>query len=154
LLDMNLAGYGNYATSGGGGGPNPSPTPWLVNVGRKGVLGLADLTNLPASPSLVTPTTAFGSMGSFLSNAVIDSIVGWRNFANTGQSDGSFPSSFSFPGNLNKQDLYGSYLLDFGDAPYSSPSPFPNYPFTSVDTATSNSRSDQAFMTRQQLLKL
>jgi hypothetical protein len=154
LLDMNLSGYGNYAVGGGGGGSPPTPTPWAVNVGRKGVIGLADLTALPGSPNVVTPTTAPGSMGNFLTNANINSIVGWRNFANTGQSDNTFPSSFSFPGNLNKQDIYGSYLLDFGDAPYSSPSPFPTYPFTSVDTVTSNSRTDQAFMTRQDLLKL
>jgi hypothetical protein len=153
LLDMNLAGYGNYVGSSGGGSP-PTPTPWAVNVGRKGVLGLADLTALPGSPTVITTTTSFGSMGSFLSNTQINSIVGWRNFANTGQADGSFPSGFSFPANLNKQDLYGSYLLDFGDPPFSSPSPFPTYPFTSVDTSTSNSRTDQAFMTRQELLKL
>jgi hypothetical protein len=153
LLDMNLAGYGNYVGGSGGGSP-PTPTPWAVNVGRKGVLGLSDLTALPGSPTVITPTTPPGSMSSFLANAQINSIVGWRNFANTGQSDGSFPSSFSFPGNLNKQDIYGSYLLDFGDPPFSSPSPFPTYPFTSVDTATSNSRTDQSFMTRQELLKL
>jgi hypothetical protein len=153
LLDMNLAGYGNYPPGAGGGSP-PTPTPWAVNVGRKGVLGLADLTALPGSPTVITPTTSFSSMSSFPTNAQINSIVGWRNFANTGQSDNTFPSSFSFPANLNKQDLYGSYLLDFGDPPYSSPSPFPIYPFTSVDTVTSNSRTDQAFMTRQELLKL
>jgi hypothetical protein len=154
LLDMNLAGYGNYSGGGGGGGSPPTPTPWAVNVGRKGVLGLSDLTALPGSPNVITPTTPLGSMGSFLANPQINSIVGWRNFANTGQSDNTFPSSFSFPGNLNKQDIYGSYLLDFGDAPYSSPSPFPTYPFTSVDTATINSRTDQAFMTRQELFNL
>jgi hypothetical protein len=154
LLDMNLAGYGNYPAGGGGGGSPPTPTPWAVNVGRKGVLGLADLTALPGSPTVITPTTSFGSMSSFLTNAPINSIVGWRNFANTGQADNTYPSGFSFPANLNKQDIYGSFLLDFGDPPYSSPSPFPTYPFTSVDTATSNSRTDQAFMTRQELLKL
>jgi hypothetical protein len=67
------------------------------------------------------------------------------------QSDGSFGSP-SFLGNLNRQDSYGSYLLDFGDPPY--PSPCPVYPFTSVATDTSNSRTDQAFMTRQELLKM
>jgi hypothetical protein len=154
LLDMNLAGYGNYPPGAGGGSP-PTPTPWPVNVGRKGTLGLADLTALPGSPTVISPTTSWGSMSSFMSNSQINSIVGWRNFANTGQADGSFPSSFSFPANLNKQDLYGSYLLDFGDPPYTNPSPFPTYPFTSVDnTAVSNSRTDQAFMTRQELLKL
>jgi hypothetical protein len=154
LLDMNLAGYGNYPAAGGGGSP-PTPTPWAVNVGRKGTLGLADLTALPGSPTVITPTTSWSSMSSFMTNSQINSIVGWRNFANTGQSDGTFPSSFAFPGSLNKQDLYGSYLLDFGDPPYASPSPFPTYPFTSVDnTAVSNSRTDQALMTRQELLKL
>src|SRR5206468_3288528 len=44
------------------------------------------------------------------------------------------------------------YLLDFGDPPY--PTPCPVLPFTSVDTSTSNSRTDQAFITRQELLKL
>ena len=78
---MNLAGYGNYSGGGGGGGSPPTPTPWAVNVGRKGVLGLSDLTALPGSPNVITPTTALGSMGSFLANAQINSIVGWRNFA-------------------------------------------------------------------------
>jgi hypothetical protein len=153
LLDMNLAGYGSYP-AGSGGGPNPSPTPWAVNVGRKGVLALADLTALPATPTVITTTTSAGSMAGFLSASSINSIVGWRNFAVTQQADGSFPSGFSFPASLNKQDAYGSYLLDFGDPPYASPSPFPSYPFSSVYPATSNSRTDQAFMTRQELLKL
>jgi hypothetical protein len=58
----------------------------------------------------------------------------------------------SFLGNLNRQDTYGSYLLDFGDPPY--PTPCPIYPFTSVATDTSSSRTDQAFISRQELLKL
>jgi hypothetical protein len=139
LLDMSLAGYATG--SGSGGGPNPSPTPWLTNVGRKGIVAFADLTALPAAPT----TT--------LTQTQINNIVGWRNFATTGQSDGSFGSP-SFLGNLNRQDTYGSYLLDFGDPPY--PTPCPIYPFTSVATDTSSSppRTDQAFMTRQELLKL
>jgi hypothetical protein len=154
LLDMNVAGYGGYPSGGGGGSP-PTPTPWAVNVGRKGILGLADLTALPGSPTVVTPTTPPNSMSSFLGqNPQINSIVGWRNFAVTQQSDGSFPDAFSFPANLNKQDLYGSYLLDFGDPPYASPSPFPDDPFTSVEPTVSNSRTDQAFVSRQELLKL
>ena len=136
LLDMSLAGYATG--SGSGGGPNPSPTPWLTNVGRKGILAFADLTALPAAPTTLTQTQ-------------INNLVGWRNFATTGQSDGSFGSS-SFLGNLNRQDTYGSYLLDFGDPPY--PSPCPIYPFTSVATDVSSSRTDQAIMTRQELLKL
>jgi hypothetical protein len=138
LLDMSLAGYATGATQGGGN-PNPSPTPWLTNVGRKGIVAFADLTALPAAPTTtLTPTQ-------------INNIVGWRNFATTGQSDGTFGSP-NFLGNLNRQDNYGSYLLDFGDPPY--PTPCPVYPFTSVATNISNSRTDQAFMTRQELLKL
>ena len=139
LLDMNLAGYATG--SGSGGGPNPSPTPWLTNVGRKGILAFADLTALPAGPFTTFPQSQ------------INSIVGWRNYATTQQPSSFFPSGVpSFLGNLNRQDNYGSYLLDFGDPPY--PSPCPIYPFTSVATDTSNSRTDQAFMTRRELLKL
>jgi hypothetical protein len=137
LLDMTLAGYATGTSSGGG--PAPTPTPWLTNVGRKGIVAFADLTALPAAPSTTLPQTQ------------INNIVGWRNFATTGQSDGSFGSP-SFLGNLNRQDTYGSYLLDFGDPPY--PTPCPLYPFTSVATDISNLRTDQAFMTRQELLKL
>src|SRR6266487_1240175 len=141
LLDMTLAGYATGTSSGGG--PAPTPTPWLTNVGRKGIVAFADLTALPAAPSTTLPQTQ------------INNIVGWRNFATTGQSDGSFGSP-SFLGNLNRQDTYGSYLLDFGDPPY--PTPCPVYPFTSVATDTIGSgslaRTDQAFMTRQELLKL
>jgi hypothetical protein len=133
LVDMNLAGYATGTSSGGG--PAPTPTPWLTNVGRKGIVAFADLTALPAT------------------QAQINSIVGWRNYATTGQSFAGFPSTApSFLGNLNRQDNYGSYLLDFGDPPY--PTPCPTYPFTSVATATSSSRTDQAIMTRQELLKL
>jgi hypothetical protein len=136
LLDMNLAGYPT-ASGGAGGGPSPSPTPWAVNVGRKGIMTFADLTALPTPPS----------------TGLINQIVGWRNFANTQQSDGNF-GSFSPLNNLNKQDAFGNYVLDFGDPPFSSPSPFPTDPFTSVESPTGSVRTDQAFMTRQELLKL
>jgi len=140
LLDMNLAGYAT-GTAAAGGGPNPSPTPWLTNVGRKGILSFADLTALPAAPSTTLPQSQ------------INSIVGWRNYATTQQPASFFPASNpSFLGNQNRQDNYGSSLLDFGDPPY--PTPCPVYPFTSVATDTSSSRTDQAVMTRQELLKL
>jgi hypothetical protein len=139
LLDMNLAGYATGSSSGGG--PNPSPTPWLTNVGRKGIVAFADLTALPTPPATALLQTQ------------INSIVGWRNYATTQQTSSFFPGGVpSFLGNLNRQDNYGSYLLDFGDPPY--PTPCPIYPFTSVATDTSSSRTDQAVMTRQELLKL
>jgi hypothetical protein len=141
VLDMNLAGFAVWPPATTGPPSTPTPTPWWTNVGRKGILALTDLTALPASAS-ATPT-----------QSQVDAIVGWRNFANTSQSSGSFGAP-SFSSNRKTQDTYGSFLLDFGDPPYSSPSPYPTYPFTSVDTATSNSNTDQAFMTRQELLKL
>jgi hypothetical protein len=143
LLDMNLAGFADWPAATTGNPNTPTPTPWGTNVGRKGILALADLTALEGTPGS-TPT-----------QSLVNKIVGWRNFANSGQSDGWFPSNNpSFTSNRNTQDKYGSYLLDFGDPPYSNPSPYPTYPFTSVDTAISASRTDQAFMTRQELLKL
>jgi Tfp pilus assembly protein PilX len=140
LLDMGLAGAPTWTQSGGGGPTNPSPTPWATNVGRKGTIAFADLTALPAALSTTLPQTQ------------INNIVGWRNFGTTGQSDGSFASPTFRVNDRTNQDTYGSYLLDFGDPPY--PSPCPIYPFTSVATDTSNSRTDQAIMTRQELLQL
>jgi len=137
LLDMSLAGFVPWTDIGGGGGPAPTPTPWDLNVGRKGNVAFADLSALPAAPT----TTQ------------MKKIVGWRNYATTKQTSTNF--GFTFPaGPLNRQDTWGTYLLDFGDAPYTDPS---IYPFTSVPPYTdfnSNSRTDQAFMTRQELLKL
>jgi hypothetical protein len=150
LLDMNLAGYPSWpsptpACTPTPAPPAPSPTPWLVNVGRKGTLGFADLTALP------TPG------GGFMTQSQVNSIVGWRNYATTQRpTSQGFPSFFygaSGPGNTcATQDNYGSYLLDFGDPPY--PSPCPIYPFTSVATDNYNARTDQALMTRQELLRL
>jgi hypothetical protein len=145
LLDMSLAGYATGPSSGGG--PAPTPTPWLTNVGRKGILSFADLTALPTATPTASPTA------SPLTQAFINQIVGWRNYATTQQPSNFFPSGApSFLGNLNRQDNYGSYLLDFGDPPYATPCPI--YPFTSVATDNSGTRTDQAFMTRQELLQL
>ena len=141
LIDMNLAGYPSWS---GNVNPNPapSPTPWLINVGRKGILAFADLSALPDSP-----TTK-------LAQNQIDNIVGWRNWSTTQQTGGSSFGNPNFSsGNMNnRQDAWGTYLLDFGDPPYSTPCPF--FPFTTVDNSTNSSRTDQALMTRQELLKL
>ena len=138
LLDMTLAGFPTWTNTGGGGNPNPTPTPWMVNVGRKGIITFADLTALPAAPTTTFP------------QAQISNIVGWRNYATTQQS-GTFGSSIFQVNALNKQDTYGNYLLDFGDPPFTDPS---TYPFTSVATDVSSNRTDQALITRQELLKL
>jgi hypothetical protein len=136
LLDMNLAGYPTWTQAGGGGNPNVTPTPWPTNIGRKGIVTFADLTALP------------------LSQTFTNRIVGWRNYATTQQTGNFFPSgTATFKVNdRNAQDAYGSYLLDFGDPPY--PTPCPVFPFTTVATDTSSSRTDQPVLTRQELLKL
>ena len=135
LLDMNLAGFPAWSGSSADN-PDPTPTPWQVNVGRKGTIAFADLGALPAAPT----------------SSQMNKIVGWRNYGTTKQTATSF-RRFSFQLDPNtQQDAWGSYLLDFGDAPYSDPS---LYAFTSVPSDfPSYSRTDQAFMTRKELLRL
>jgi hypothetical protein len=135
LLDMNLAGFPAWAGSSADN-PEPTPTPWQVNVGRKGTIAFADLGALPAAPT----------------SSQTNKIVGWRNYGTTKQTATSF-RRFTFQLDPNaQQDAWGSYLLDFGDAPYTDPS---IYPFTSIPSDfPSYSRTDQAFMTRKELLRL
>jgi hypothetical protein len=144
LLDMSVAGFPSWAGNPSGG-CNPAPTPWLVNVGRKGTVALADLTALG---TYAPPQTQ------------IDKIVGWRNYATTQQSFSGFPSTApSFTTACAPQDSYGDYLIYFGEPPFTfditdQPVPISSYPFSAVYPAISNSRTDQAFMTRQELLRL
>ena len=145
LLDMSLAGYPNWSGNPGGG-CNPSPTPWLTNVGRKGTVGLADLTALG---TYAPPQNQ------------IDNIVGWRNYATTLRPTAQTFGNFVFTADTcTQQDSYGDYLLYFGEPPFTfdlndQPIPISSYPFSAVyPTITGNLRTDQALMTRQQLLKL
>jgi len=146
LLGMNMAGYPGWPNSVVCSA-NPSPTPWLVNVGRKGTMAFADLTALGA----YAPT-----------QSQVDKIAGWRNYAMTQRTFTNFPTGdpgFAGEADCTKQDFYGSYLLYFGDPPFTIESLADKlaaslYPFTSVATYVNNSRTDQAVMTRQQLLRL
>ncbi len=159
LLDMNLAGSPiwhdedrNHGWKNLTGCPAPSPTPWLVNVGRKGIVAFADLTALPDPLNLWSQTQ-------------VDNIVGWRNYATTLRS-GPIWGNPNFGGETDctfsqtKQDFYGSYLLYFGDPPFTIESLSDKllaslYPFTSASNyVNSKSRTDQSLMTRQELLKL
>src|SRR5437773_7705704 len=135
LLDMNLAGFPAWAGTSADN-PQPTPTPWQVNVGRKGTIAFADLGALPTAPT----------------SSQMNKIVGWRNYGTTKQTETVF-RKFSFQLDPNaQQDTWGSYLLDFGDAPYTNAS---IYSFVSVPSDfPSNDRTDQAFMTRKELLRL
>jgi hypothetical protein len=151
LLDMSVAGYPSW-TGNPTGTCDPAPTPWLVNVGRKGTVGFADLTALG---TYAPPQTQ------------IDNIVGWRNYAMTQRTASSF-GSFNYSGETDcaKQNWYGSYLLYFGDPPFlidslSDKLLASTYPFTSVANYAyptpgpgATPRTDQALMTRQELLRL
>src|SRR5437588_1324807 len=95
LLDMTMAGYPGWSgLPDAGCSPNPSATPWLVNVGRKGIMAFADLT----------------ALGSYApSQTQVDNIVGWRNYGMTQRTGGTF-GNFSYSGETDcaKQDFYRS----------------------------------------------
>ena len=114
--------------------PFADSTPWPINLARKGTVAFADLTTLPPSPT----------------STQINKIMGWRNYATTQQSGASFNNP-SFPAGPSPTatptaDLYARYFL--GAIP-----PFFT-PFTTVSTTVQNGRTDQAMMTRQELIRL
>jgi hypothetical protein len=124
---------------------SPDSTPWPINRARKGTLAFADLTTLPSTPTAITPTTSVGSMGNFLTNAPINKLMGWRNYATTQQTGASFDNpSFA----LGNADFYARNFLG---AVYPLITPF-----TTVSAVSWGAppRTDQAAMSRQQLIKL
>jgi len=114
LLDMNAAGYPSGLTAS--------------QIGQKGTLALADLTQL------------FPSLASVQAQLLIDNIVGWRNYA-TAQPGGYF-------GNFTFTAASGSnWLSQF------ALSNTTGYVTVSGSVAASG-QTDQAFLSRQQLIKL
>jgi hypothetical protein len=109
------------------GFPSPETTPWPVNLARKGTVAFADLTALPSNPA----------------STQIDKLMGWRNYATTRQTGASFDNP-SFI--LASADNYARYFLG-AIAPFGTP-------FTTVPVAVQNGRTDQAVMTRQELIRL
>ena len=114
------------------GFPIADATPWPVNLARKGTVAFADLTALPSSPAITTPQ--------------INKLMGWRNYATTQQTGASFDNP-SFV--LASADYYAAYFLG-GIPPFTTP--FTSVPITAVNCP--NCRTDQAVMTRQQLIRL
>jgi hypothetical protein len=82
-------------------------------------------------------------MGGFPPTTQIGKIMGWRNYATTQQTGASFDNP-SFV--LASADNYAKYFL--GDVP-----PFLT-PFTTVSITVRNGLTDQAVMTRQELIRL
>jgi hypothetical protein len=121
----------------------PDSTPWPVNRARKGTLAFADLTALPSTPTVITPTTPVVSMGGFPSPTPINKLMGWRNYATTQQTGASFDTP-SFP--LGNADFYASNFLGAAYPLATS--------FTTVSTTVQNGRTDQGVITRQELIKL
>jgi hypothetical protein len=107
------------------GFPSPSPAP-ATTSGRKGTIAFADLTALP--------TTSSG----FVTNTAINRMIAWRNYA-TLQPTGTFPS-FTF--SATSSSTFAAYFLDT------------TRNFGIVGTAVSSGRTDQAFITRAQLIQL
>jgi Tfp pilus assembly protein PilX len=138
LLDLNIAGFPFSPAT-----PAPAATPGIpsTDVGRKGNVAFADLTGLPTSPTVITGSTVTPT--SWHSASATNDIVGWRNYA-TVQPTGSF-SNFSFDRAATSPGS-GSRFTDWFLNPTRS--------FLTVSTTTTPTRTDQALMTRGELLKL
>lgn len=133
LLDANVAGF-PYHTS-----PSSSATPGLPlsDIGRKGSIAFADLRALP--------TTASGGL---LSAAGINAVVGWRNYATVHPSS-TFPNfTFDFP------SFAGGTGTRFVNYFAGNPRVGTSHDFTRVAPTTYLDRTDQAFLTRSELIKL
>jgi hypothetical protein len=133
MLDVNVAGFPYHTSS------SSSPTPGLPlsDVGRKGSVAFADLRALP--------TTAGGGL---LSAGGINAIVGWRNYATV------HPNSI-FPNFIFDQPTFaGGTGTRFINYFAGNPQIGINRDFTTVATTTYLNRTDQAFLTRIELIKL
>ncbi|MEI8309440.1 MAG: hypothetical protein WCH98_01660 [Verrucomicrobiota bacterium] len=109
----------------------PSSTT-VAQSGSKRSLAFADLTQLPTSAS-----------GTFPQNQV-DNIVGWRNYVSA-QPTGTLAGNYAF--DTNAATRYYNYVISNSTGFLSvNPQPFPS-------PATTASRTDQMFTSRQALLR-
>jgi hypothetical protein len=136
-LDVNVAGFPYYASSSPPPAPASTPGLLLSDIGRKGSIAFADLRAIP--------TTAGGAL---LSAGGINAIVGWRNYA-TVHPYSTFPNfTFDLP------TLVGGTGTRFVNYFAGSPPIGTTQDFRTVATTTHLNRTDQAFITRTELIKL
>jgi hypothetical protein len=127
LLDFNIAGY-----------PYPSPSPvttpanLATSIGRKGTTALADLTAMKLTTSGATAT-----------QPTLTKLIAWRNYA-TVQASGTFPS-------LAPLDQSESAFLNYV---VGSTQTGVTRDFLTVPTTVYTNRTDQALVTRKELLDL
>jgi hypothetical protein len=126
LLDANVAGYPNGTTTD--------------QSGRKGPVAFADLTALP-SPSPNPPSPYFPNSSSPYQ---IDRLVGWRNYGTT-QPSNNFPNTApAFAANFRTDS---APALAYWNSVINNTTGF-----LSVSSAQFNGRTDQMFLSRQQLI--
>ena len=139
LLDVNAAGF-----------PVPTSTPTSSPYPRyKGTVAFADLEQLPY----------FSSSSSSAYANIVNNIVGWRNYASA-QPGSTLTSNYSFDDTAAARYYNYIFPLDRNQNEIPKPSPAlvgPNFltanPSPSPSPVTAASRTDQAFTSREALLK-
>jgi hypothetical protein len=130
LLDVNVAGLPlGFPTAAGGNGEMSATE--AQTAGKKGTVRFADLTQLPTATAN-TPLNA----------TQVQNLIGWRNYASA-QPAGSF-GSFMFTGSPMDRYIAGALATP-------TPGSTPNA-YLQVNPTIWNGGTDQAFLTRQQLL--
>ena len=137
MLDVNVAGFPYYTLSSQSPAPVPTPGLPLRDIGRKGSIAFADLRAIP--------TTAGGAL---LSAGGINAIVGWRNYA-TIHPYSTFPN-FTF----DPPTLAGGTGTRFASYFAGNPQIGTTQDFRAVSPSVYLNRTDQAFITRTELIKL
>ena len=136
-LDVSVAGFPYYTSSFPPPIPLPTPGLPLSDIGRKGSIAFADLRAIP--------TTAGGAL---LSAGGINAIVGWRNYA-TIHPYSTFPNfTFDLP------TLAGGTGTRFVNYFAGNPPIGTTRDFKTVSATAYLNRTDQAFITRTELIKL
>jgi hypothetical protein len=116
------------------GYPYPSPSPagtpasLITNIGRKGAIGFADLTGMRLT----------GSNSSTPNPTTLTKMIAWRNYA-TIQPSGSYPSLTSVDPTATS---FVTYALST------------TRDFRTVATSTFNNQTDQALVSRRELIEL